>query len=64
VQKRSRGDGTLYAAPPLLRMAGLMSVRRGRPAAAVYRADEGAGLKEAMAELESAMATADRLLVN
>lgn len=31
-QKRSRGDGTLYAAPLWLRLAGLMSVRRGRPA--------------------------------
>lgn len=35
-QKSSRGNGTLYAAPPWLRMAGLISVRRGRPAATVF----------------------------
>jgi hypothetical protein len=61
-QKRSRGDGTLYAAPPLLRMAGLMSVRRGRPAKTVFGGDVGAGLGDAIAELDAAMAAADRLL--
>ena len=61
-QKRSRGDGTLYAAPPLLRMAGLMSVRRGRPAKTVFGGDVGAGLGNAIAELDAAMAAADRLL--
>jgi hypothetical protein len=61
-QKRSRGDGTLYAAPPWLRMAGLMSVRRGRPAMTVPVDDVGAGLVDAIAELDAAMASADRLL--
>ena len=61
-QRRSRGDGTLYAAPPLLRMAGLMSVRRGRPAKTVFGGDVGAGLGDAIAELDAAMAAADRLL--
>jgi hypothetical protein len=61
-QKRSRGDGTLYAAPPLLRMAGLMSVRRGRPAQAVFGGGVGPGLGDAIAELEAAMAAADRVL--
>jgi hypothetical protein len=61
-QKRSRGDGTLYAAPPWLRMAGLMSVRRGRPAMTVPDNDVGAGLVDAIAELDAAMASTDRLL--
>jgi hypothetical protein len=60
-QKRSRGDGTLYAAPPWLRMAGLMSVRRGRPAKTVFDATDGAGLGDAIAELEAAMAATDRM---
>ena len=60
-QKRSRGDGTLYAAPPWLRMAGLISVRRGRPATTVLRGDDQAGLGDAIAELEAAMAATDRL---
>jgi hypothetical protein len=58
-QKRSRGDGTLYAAPPWLRMAGLMSVRRGRPAAMGLCGDDGAALGEAIEEIEAAMAAAD-----
>jgi hypothetical protein len=62
-QKRSRGDGTLYAAPPWLRMAGLMSVRRGRPATTVVAIDGGAALGDAIAELDAAMAQADRLTV-
>jgi hypothetical protein len=61
-QKRSRGDGNLYAAPPWLRMAGLMSVRRGRPAVTVSDDDVGARLIDVIAELDAAMATADRLL--
>jgi hypothetical protein len=60
-QRRSRGDGTLYAAPPWLRMGGLMSVRRGRPAKTAFKAGDGAGLGSAIAELEAAMATAGRL---
>jgi hypothetical protein len=60
-QKRSRGDGTLYAAPPWLRMARLMSVRRGRPAATVPYDDVGAGLMDAIAEWDAAVAAADRL---
>lgn len=61
-QKRSRGDGTLYAVPPWLHTAGLMSVRRGRPAVTVPDYDVGAGLIDVIAELDAAMATADRLL--
>ena len=60
-QKRSRGDGTLYAAPPWLRMTGLISVRRGRPAKTVFGADVGAGLGDAIAELEAAMAATDSM---
>lgn len=63
-QKRSRGDGTLYAAPPWLRMAGLMSVRRGRPATTVFVGGVGAGLSDAIAELEAAMAATDRVLAS
>lgn len=61
-QKRSRGDGMLYAAPPWLRMAGLMSVRRGRPATTVSAGDAAAGLGDAIAELEAAMAATNRVL--
>ena len=61
-QKRTRGDGTLYASPPWLRIAGLMSVRRGRPAMTVPDEDVGAGLVDAIAELDAAMSAADRLL--
>ena len=61
-QKRSRGDGTLYAAPPWLRMAGLISVRRGRPVTAAFDKSEGAALGGAIAELEAAMAATDRLV--
>jgi hypothetical protein len=61
-QRRSRGDGTLYAAPPWLRMAGLMSVRRGRPAITVLGDGVGTGLGDAIAELEAALAATDRVL--
>ncbi len=61
-QKRSRGDGTLYVAPPWLRMAGLMSVRRGRPAMTVPDNDVGARLMDAITELDAAMTAADRIL--
>jgi hypothetical protein len=61
-QKRSRGDGTLYAASPWLRLAGLMSVRRGRPAKTVFGGDAGAGLGDAIAELEAAMAATNCFL--
>jgi hypothetical protein len=60
-ERRSRGDGTLYAAPPWLRLAGLISAGRGRPRES---ADVGgADLREVLAELEVALAAADRLLV-
>ena len=42
-------------------MAGLMSVRRGRPAKTVFGGDVGAGQGDAIAELNAAMAAADRL---
>jgi hypothetical protein len=52
----------LYAAPPWLRIAGLISVRRGRPVMTMLGEDEGAALGHAIAELEAAMASTDRLL--
>jgi hypothetical protein len=61
-QKRSRGDGTLYSAPPWLSMAGLISVRRGRPTSTVFGGGVGPGLGEAIAELEAAMAATDHML--
>jgi hypothetical protein len=64
-QKRSRGDATLYAAPPWLRIAGLMAVRRGRPARAVSGADRlaaGDGLAAAMAEVDALLARFDETL--
>jgi hypothetical protein len=63
-QRRSRGDGTLYAAPPWLRMAGLISVRRGRPATRLVEPTAPSGLGDALAELDAAMAAADRLISN
>jgi hypothetical protein len=61
-QKRSRGDGTLYIALPWLRVAGLISVRRGRPVATVFNETQGAAIGDAIAELEAAMVDAGRLL--
>lgn len=64
-QKRSRGDATLYAAPPWLRIAGLMAVRRGRPARTVSGAEglaTGNGLAAAMAEVDALLANVDQLL--
>lgn len=61
-QKRSRGDGTLYVAPPLLRMAGLLSLRRGRPVTTGFKDENGTGLSNAIAELDAAVANADRLI--
>lgn len=64
-QKRSRGDGTLYAAPPWLRLAGLMAVRRGRPATLLQSAEGvgGDGLAAALAEFDALLANVDQLLV-
>lgn len=64
-QKRSRGDATLYAAPPWLRIAGLMAVRRGRPARTVLGAEglaTGDGLAAAMAEVDALLASFDEQL--
>ena len=64
-QKRSRGDATLYAAPPWLRMAGLMLVRRGRPAksaVSVRGGASGGALAAAMAELDDLLEDVDQLL--
>lgn len=64
-QKRSRGDATLYAAPPWLRMAGLMLVRRGRPPQAVVGvrgAASGEALAAVMAEFDSVLEGMDQLL--
>ena len=61
-QKRPRGDQTLYAAPPWLRKAGLMLVRRGRPAALSIGHGGEAALKDAIAELDVAIAATDALV--
>jgi hypothetical protein len=62
-QKCSRGDGTLYAAPPLLLTAGLISVRRGRPAKAMWcDGNDRTALGDAVVDFEAAMAVAGRLL--
>ncbi len=63
-QRRSRGDGTLYAIPPWLRIAGLISVRRGRPPTSSLPPSAPSGLGDALAELEAAMAAADQLISN
>lgn len=60
MERRTRGDGTLYAAPPWLRLAGLISVRRGRPAGSTL--GNATEVQEALAELASALALTDRLL--
>jgi hypothetical protein len=63
-QKRSRGDGILYVAPPWLRMAGLIAVRRGRPAAVLGAGGlaAGDGLVAAMAEVDALLARFDEQL--
>lgn len=64
-QKRSRGDGTLYAVPPWLRMAGLIAVRRGRPIKTVSGMEAltaGVGLATAMATVDALLADMDRRL--
>lgn len=63
-QRRSRGDGTLYAIPPWLRIAGLISVRRGRPPTRSLPPSAPSGLGDALAELDAAMAAADQLISN
>jgi hypothetical protein len=62
---RSRGDATVYAIPPWLHLAGLMPVRRGRPAAASLGAARQASLTAtaaAMDEAAAAIAELDALL--
>lgn len=65
-ERRSRGDGTLYAIPPWLQLAGLVSARPGRPATVSIqtseRHDNRAGVAAAMAEADAAMAAIDALL--
>ncbi len=67
-QGRSRGNGTLYAIPPWLQLAGLISAPRGRPAGvgrpgpAVPLQPGPGSLAGAMDELDAAMIDADRLL--
>jgi hypothetical protein len=64
-QKRSRGDGILYIAPPWLRMAGLMAVGRGRPASTLRSAEgpaAGDGLVAAMTEVDALLARFDETL--
>jgi hypothetical protein len=61
-----RFTGTLYAAPPWLHMAGLMAVRRGRPATSLRSARgmaAGDGLAAAMAEVDALLANMDQILV-
>lgn len=67
-QTASRGNGTLYAPPPWLQLAGLLSAPRGRPAGVAPASLAGSrqsgpgGLAGAMDELDAAMIEADRLL--
>lgn len=61
-QRRSRVDGTLYPAPPRLRMAGPMALLRGRPARVKGKTEADGGLGAAMAGLDAAIAATDRLL--
>ena len=63
----SRGNGTLYAIPPWLRLAGLISAPRGRPTAPPRSQVSGikpgpAGLASALDDVDAAIAAADRLL--
>lgn len=63
VERRSRGNATLYAAPPWLTLAGLISVPRGRPARvpAAELVSSG-GLTAAMAEIDALLAGMDEIL--
>ena len=71
-QGTSRGNGTLYAIPPWLQLAGLISAPRGRPAAAPIVTGATAwvpGLGQvtetmvsALDDMDAAIAAADRLL--
>lgn len=66
-QVPSRGNGTLYAIPPWLRVAGLIGAPRGRPAAPPSGQVGGitpgpAGLASALDDVDAAIAAADRLL--
>ena len=63
-QKRTRGDGKLYALPPLIHIAGLILVRRRLPARLASSGDRTSTLSYALAELENAMAKADALIGN
>jgi hypothetical protein len=61
--RRSRGDAQLYAAPPWMRMAGLITGQRGRPAARSKGQDaRGGSLTSAIADLNDAIESTDRLL--
>lgn len=62
--RRSRGDGTLYAAPPWLRMAGLIGGTRGRPTAVprTLALEGNDGLAGAVAEMDDVIAAMDDLL--
>ncbi len=59
---RSRGDGTLFAAPPWLRMAGLISVRPERSARAMVPLADAPRLDGPMAEFDAALLALDGLL--
>ena len=61
-QRRSRGDGTLYAAPPWLRLAGLIAAPRGRPPASAPRRVAVPDSGDAMAEADAAVLATDELL--
>lgn len=59
--RRSRGDATTYAAPPWLQLAGLIAVRRGRPASVGAAEGRGAELAAALAEMDAVLAETSHL---
>lgn len=61
--RRSRGDAQLYAAPVWMKMAGLISNPRGRPAKAPpLERPRDSELADAIAILDDAIASTDKLL--
>lgn len=60
-ERRSRGDGTLYAIPPVLQIAGLIAAPRGRPPRTVASQVGIPDLRQTISELDAAMAAIDGL---
>lgn len=63
VERRSRGNAALYAAPPWLTLAGLISAPRGRPVlVSSAEISSSGGLADAMAEVDALLAGMDEIL--